>query len=116
MIALGTLMKPPFVLLAIPLAVDAVRGGAVKKILLLAVPIFISVAAILAFNYGMHGSCFRSPVQWESGNVFEGFAGLLFSRKHGLLPFAPAVVVAAAAWPYFFGSHRRDAIVLLSGF
>lgn len=115
LIALGILMKPPFALLAIPLAADAFRAGAPRHIWRLLTPIVLSVAAILALNLSMHGSCFKSPIQWESGSILRGSAGLLFSHDHGLLPFAPAVAMVAAAWPCFFRSHRRDATVLLSG-
>lgn len=118
-IALGFLMKPPFALLAAPLMLHAWLNGQsimvrMTHLARLALPIIAAIAALEVMNRRMFGGWFRSPIRWESSYFSEGVVGLLVSSQHGLLTFAPAVVVAGAAWPRFLREHRRDAVVLLS--
>jgi hypothetical protein len=114
LLALGITMKPPFVLLALPLVGCAYRRVGVPAILRLGLPLTIAVLWVLSSNYWMHGSFSRSPIQWAPGNFSTGAAGLLWSRAHGLLPMVPAVLPVTAAWPTFLRRHPLDALALLS--
>lgn len=112
----GMLMKPNFILLAIPLAWHAwkTRDGR-TRLLSLAFPVGIATAALLWLNMFMHGSPFRSPLEWRWGNPLEGAIGLTFDATHGLLPFAPVACASAAAWPRFLRSHPHEGRLLLLG-
>lgn len=114
LVALGMTMKPPFILMALPLVGCAYRGGGLRLCLRLILPLGIAVVWILSLNYWIHGSFFRSPIQWAPGSFSTGAAGLLLSRTHGLLPMAPAVLPVAAAWPTFLRRYPLDASALLS--
>lgn len=113
LLALGMTMKPPFVLLALPLIACAYRDAGLSAIMRLVVPITLALAWLLALNYWMHGSFTRSPIQWAPGDFSKGAAGLLLSRMHGLLFMAPAALPVIAAWPTFLRRYPMDALALL---
>ncbi|HWZ90870.1 MAG TPA: hypothetical protein VNW92_18540, partial [Polyangiaceae bacterium] len=108
-LALGMQMKPPFALLAVPLLVDRLWQRDVRRLLLFALPIVGSAALVLAENRHFFGAPLRSAQPWVNGNLLEGMLGLLLSWNHGLIPFAPAVLVALFGWKDVFRTHRRQA-------
>jgi hypothetical protein len=115
LLAIGMTMKPPFVLLALPLAgVILPRGGMIAACRFF-VPMAIAVFWILGLNRWMHGSSWRSSIQWAPGDLGTGVAGLLCSRTHGLLPLVPAVLPVIAAWPTFLRRSPSEATALLTG-
>jgi hypothetical protein len=104
-VAAGMLLKPPFGLVAIPIAVWLIwRERDVRALARLATPLAISAAAILTLNREMFGSYFRSSMPFAWGNPLIGLPGLLFSRTHGLFWISPLCVLAF--WGCFRG--RRD--------
>jgi hypothetical protein len=128
LLALGVLMKPPFAVLAIPLAVNGWLAPStfspatirtthkLKCVSRLFVPIGVSVFAIALLNQHMYGAWYRTSMRWESGDLIKGTIGLLFSYRHGLMASVPAMVAVAAAWPLFFRLYRREAVVLATAF
>ena len=108
-IALGMQMKPPFALVALPLLIDRALARDLRRAFLFSLPIAGSVALVLVENQHFFGSPLRSAQPWVNGNLLSGMAGLLLSWNHGLIPFAPAVVVALFGWRDLFRSHQRAA-------
>lgn len=115
MIALGILMKPTFVLLALPIL--AMHGVArdYRAALAFALPLAAGVLATLAYDATMLGAPFRGVQEWKQGSPLASAFLMLFSPQRGLLITMPAIVVALLAWPQFFRDHRRDALVLGAG-
>ena len=116
-IAIGLLMKPPFLLLILPLAIDLVLrrklAGAFKLCLLPG----IASALVLYLNYHMLGSPFRAQQSViATGDVFAGVFGLLLSSTYGLVPLAPVALVAILCWFNFARDDRREAIIFASAF
>jgi hypothetical protein len=109
LIALGIQMKPPFALFALPLVVDRLLERDLKRAIAFAVPVSVSVALVLFENQVFFGAPTRSAQPWSTGNPLVGITGLLFSWNHGLLLFAPAVLVASLGWPSLFRAQRRIA-------
>ena len=114
-VALGVLMKPPFLLLAIPLSLMYVGGRKFISAALLALPILFSLGIIFSLNNLMFGSPWNASQEWLHGSFLAGMTGILFSFQYGYLMTAPAVVIAVLAWPQFFRTYPRDAAVLASG-
>jgi hypothetical protein len=108
-LALGMQMKPPFALLALPLMIDRLLARDLRRLLLFSLPILGSAALVLAENQHFFGSPLHSAQPWVNGNVLEGMLGLLLSWNHGLIPFAPAVIIALLGWKALFRTHRRQA-------
>jgi hypothetical protein len=114
MIGLGLLMKPTFILLGLPLLALYVVARNGRAALLFALPMAASLAATIGYDAVMLGSPWRAVQEWRQGSLPVGAWKMLFSPTKGLLISAPATVVALAAWPRFFRTHRRDATVLMA--
>jgi hypothetical protein len=115
LIGLGIAMKPPFAVLMLPMFVETVLRKRWSTLASLCVGPGIAVAFILALNQCHYGSCFRSSQQWDAGISLAGVAEILVDKEHGILWFAPAIVLAALATPSWSRQHRRDATILLCG-
>lgn len=111
-IALGMMMKPPFALLVIPLALMYVAARDLRSAAWLILPTVIAFVAILWLNDLLFGAPWRSSQAWRSGSFITGATGVLFSLKYGYLITTPAIIAALAAWPAFMRAHRADAIVV----
>jgi hypothetical protein len=114
-IALGMLMKPTFLLLALPLLALHLYERNLRATIVLALPLAAAAAIILGLNAALLGTPWRTVQEWQQGSPLSGAFGIIFSPESGLLITAPAIVVAAAAWPRFLRSFPRDASVLLAG-
>ena len=101
-IALGIWMKPPFALLAIPLAMNCVIKKQYFAVFRLFSPLAVAVALLLWMNQQMHGSVGASSTAWQWGNPIAGSFKLFFSIEHGILMYSPIVVVAFVCLPQFF--------------
>lgn len=112
LIGLGTLMKPTFLLLALPLLAMYAWERRYRAALAFTLLLVLGVIATFWYDAAMLGAPFRSVQEWIQGSPLSGAWLLLFSLEHGLLITAPAIVVALVAWPRFFRDHRRDAMVL----
>jgi hypothetical protein len=106
------LMKPPYALVGIPLSVPLLRsrqGGSLAA--LWAVP-FLCTAATLALQARLYGSPWHGPIRFEPGHPIEGALGLLFSRSHGVAPWAPVLFLAALGWPFLLKERPATGGVL----
>src|SRR4030095_14342994 len=115
-IALGMLMKSPFILLMFPLLTRFLFLKNLKAASALLVFPAISLAVILALNQIMFGSPFRTSQIWEPPPLFRAMRETLFDLHHGLFFFAPAAFLALLGWPVFFRSEKWDAYIIFSGF
>jgi len=113
LIGIGTLLKTPFAVMAAPLIVDAIFRRRWQDMFALTVPIAVAVALQLICNQRSFGSWNKFPQKWEWGYPLFGLGGLAFSWQHGLLLFAPIVLVSlAVAAPAWFQKQRREAILM----
>jgi hypothetical protein len=115
-IAIGMQMKPPFALLAVPLALGCLLRREIWHALKFSLPIVCSAALVLAGNAHFFGSPLHSAQPWLNGNLLVGMLGVLFSWNHGLIPFAPAVLVGLFGWKELFRTQRREAWVVAGTF
>ena len=115
LLALGLLIKPVFVLVALPLFIDRVLAKDRGSVVRLGGPILLAVCVLATINHRQHGLWFTPSLAWEPGIFLSGLMGLLFSVRHGLLPFAPVVLPALLAWPAFLRDHQREGLLLLAG-
>jgi hypothetical protein len=56
------------------------------------------VAVVLVLHWHFFGSPWRAPQPFTFGNPLIGAAGLLLSPSHGILPFAPFLVMSVWGW------------------
>lgn len=116
LMAAGILMKLPFLLLMLPLLVDLLIQKRFKRVVFFSLPVVISVALTFFMNYTMFGSPFKTTQHYIIGNFKEGTIGLLLFWDHGILPFAPVVLIALLAWPKFMRNHFRESLMFATGF
>jgi hypothetical protein len=115
-IAIGVQMKPPFALLAIPLLMDRALCRDLRGLIGLAMPLVGSAGLVLIEDQHFYGSPFRSAQPWVNGNLLEGMLGVTFSWNHGIIPFAPAIVLSLWGFRDLFRSHRRQAWIVAGTF
>ena len=116
LIAVGVQMKPPFLVLALPLAADLLWNRRGKALLLMLLPLAASVMGLLVFDWVFFGSPWRPPQPFLLGNWLDGIRGLLFSPDHGLFVFAPVAAIAGLAWPLAIRKRPRESYLIGSGF
>ena len=116
LIALGILMKPPFGLVLIPLAVRAGWRRDARALAALSVPALLATGVILWQNHSMFGSPWRSSQPFEIGSVVHGLGGLWFAVRHGILATSPIAAAALAGWPYLLKQRPGAALPLASAF
>ena len=113
-IAFGLLMKPFFLLLGLP-AFFVLRRS-LKELILAALPIGIAGVYVLVTNW-LH---FGSPLLFPQPSAYFAWSptaatGLLFDEKHGLLPYAPVLLVALAGWPALLRARPLEGTLVLAG-
>jgi len=115
-LAAGMLMKPQLLLLSIPLLIpDLIRRDWKRIVGLLVMP-FLAGLVILYWNHHMYGSLLRGPYPFYRGNILSGAWGLVFSQKHGLLSWAPALFLGVLGWRSLIKSQPGDAAMAGIGF
>lgn len=115
-IAIGVWMKPPFVLLVIPLGLICLSEFNFRSLLKLSIPVVLSIVCVLAANRYMHGSIFATTIAWRSGNPIRGTLGLMLSPDHGVVTFSPIAIISLMLIPDFFKRTLRDSAALGLGF
>ena len=115
LIGMGVLLKPTLAILGVPLLILLVFERNYDSVALFMLPVAAAVAVTVGLNALLLGSPWRAVQEWIPGSFFEGAWQMFASPQRGLLITAPAIVVAALAWPQFINDHRRDAVVLLAG-
>jgi hypothetical protein len=116
LIGLGMLMKPVFLLLAVPLFWFLAREGKFKAVLRMIVAPLLAGGTILAMNNFQFGSPWQPSMTFRFGNPLAGATGLWFSWNHGIVAFAPVVLLALAAWGKFLREKKREAVLIGSSF
>jgi len=114
LIGLGVMMKPPYLLVLAPLAVLYLFQKRWLQLVFLGVGPVIATAFVLYLNNKLYGSPFRAPQPWAFSTPLEGIFGIFFSFRNGLLPFAPAIILALFGWPIFWHQHRNEALCLIA--
>jgi len=115
-LGLGALLKPNFLILFFPLALFYAEDKKIKTILWMMVGPSLSAAATFYTNAQWYGSPFTSAQPFHLGNIFQGVLGLLFSWNHGIIPFAPVVLLVVLFWKRFISEHQSEALLLGGGF
>lgn len=113
-VAVGVLLKAPFGILAVPLAIDLLVRRQWSSLFRFGLPCAGALLVLAGLNQHMYGSWERMSQRWTWENPLVGALGLLLSVEHGLLLFAPAAIAAAAAWPGLLRTRRRESLILLS--
>jgi hypothetical protein len=116
LIGLGMQMKPPFLLLAIPLAADLLWKRRLRALVMMGMPLLGSSLLLLTVNWVLFGSPWRPPVVFVAGDPIVGIRGLLLSTEHGLFLFAPMALIAAIGWPFAIRRRPRESCVIGFGF
>lgn len=116
LIAAGLLIKPPFLLLVVPLLVPLLWRKRWATAIGLVIPLVVAGGLVLWLNNTMFGAPLRAPQAYVVGNPLEGIGGLLFSPRHGILPFAPIALVALAAWPRFVREYPLEGPIYAGAF
>ncbi len=90
-------------------------GGAVRVVVLFALPVLAALAITGWYNWLRFGSPLTTgylPEEQFSTPFFQGFYGLTFSPGKGLFWYNPLFFAALAAWPLFFRRHRAEALLV----
>lgn len=114
LLGLGMLMKPPFVLIGLPLGIAALARRKWREAALLTIGPAIATITVLLLNDRWWGSPWHTAQTFVTGSFVDGTVGLLISRDHGIVPYAPVVLVAVALWPRFLREHRAEGLQLLA--
>jgi len=115
-LAAGMLMKPQLLLLSVPILIADLVKRDWKRIVGLLVMPFLAGLVIIYWNQHMYGSPLRGPYPFYRGNILDGAWGLLFSQKHGLLSWAPALFLSVLGWRSLIKSQPVDAAMAGTGF
>jgi hypothetical protein len=115
LIGLGMLMKPPYGVVAIPLLVHVARQRRWRPVAELMAPCVAAALGVLAQNAYFFGAPWRSSQPFQVGNPLTGLPGMLFDPLHGLLPFAPLLLLAVLGWRTLLRERRPQAATLLGG-
>jgi hypothetical protein len=116
LIALGMQLKCYFLLLLLPLAVDALRRKDYKALAGMVVPAALSAGVILWLNQRLYGAIGNASQVVQARPFWHGLICMVFSCRHGLVAFVPALLVALLCWPDFAQENRREAVLFSSAF
>jgi hypothetical protein len=116
LVGLGMQMKCYFLLLLLPPAADALYRKDWRAVLRMGLPAAVSAGTVLWLNHRLYGGWRNTSQALEADSLWHGLVGTLFSAGHGLLPYAPALLVAALCWPAFWRGRPRESLILLGGF
>jgi hypothetical protein len=111
-IGMGLLMKPPFALLAGPLAFLAWRERKWRGVVELALPGAAGAALLLVSNAQMYGSPFRMAQAFWWANPLDGLRHYAVEEK-GIFAASPVLLLALAGWPRLLRTRRLDAAAVL---
>jgi hypothetical protein len=116
LVGVGILMKPPFALVALPLAARAAWRRDGRALAAVSIPAIAAAGVILWQNSRFWGSPWASPQPFAIGNLAESLTGLWLGGTHGILASSPVAIAALAGWPYLLRQHPRIAAPLAAAF
>jgi hypothetical protein len=106
MLAFACVMKETAVLLVIPIGAFVWRRQGFRSVVRLApFPLLFAVAYFFK-NWFLYGRILVTFQPYGLGDPLAGTLGVLFDSRHGLLPFAPVLILAVAGWAVFKPGRR----------
>ncbi len=107
LLALVFLVKETGILIVLPILVFTAYHRGVRRAAELSIGPAVAVAIFATKNLLVYGSPLVTFQPFEPGNPLRGLLGETFDLRHGILPFAPLLLIAAAGW---FMNGRREEI------
>jgi len=115
MLGLACVMKETAVLLVIPVVAFVWRRQGFRSVARLAPFPLLFAVLYLVKNWFLYDRIMVTFQPYTLGHPLAGAVGVLFDPRHGLLPFAPMLVLAVAGWAGFKpGGQSMDERSLLS--
>ncbi len=115
-LGLGIMIKTPFALLAIPLALFWLGQKDWNNLLRFLVGPILAMVYFLCLNSQLYGSPLTPPHPFIFENPFIAAPGIWFSWNHGIFAFAPVLIPFLFSWKKFLREQRTDAWVWGGGF
>lgn len=115
LLALGTQMKPPFLILALPFLVDSLVRRQWRDLSVLIAGCVAATGVVLATNAALYGSPFTSPQPFVAGNILVGASRLLFDWRRGVFILSPILLLSLLGWWRLLRQRSRTAILSLAG-
>ena len=121
LIGIATLIKPPALLLILPLLVVLFHKREYAAMLKTSIPCAVSAGMVLLLNHLLFGAWHHSPQPFVVGSPFAGLFTLTLSVNHGLIWFAPLTVglcwsirrIPLECWPCLAGAAIYIALMCL---
>lgn len=98
MLGLACVMKETAVLLVIPIAAFVWRRHGFRSVARLAPFPLLLATTYFVKNWFLYGRLLATFQPYSLGHPLAGAVGVLFDLRHGLLPFAPVLLLAGAGW------------------
>ena len=111
-IAGAILIRGEFLLIALPLLVEPLWRRDRVCSLCVWIPAAFAIGLKLLWNQQMRHGWTHNAEVWEWGYPLEGIFGLLLSWQHGILLFAPVLILSIFCVRRWFREHQRDAILM----
>ena len=106
------LIRGEFMLIALPLLAEPLWRRDRVCSLCVGIPAAFAICLKLLWNQRMRHGWTHNAELWEWGYPLEGIFGLLLSWQHGILLFAPVLILSVFCVRRWFREHQRDAILM----
>jgi hypothetical protein len=116
LLGVGVLLKPIFILLALPILFNMARNKEVRNLGRFSIAMSFGICVYFLLNYQMNGSVIKTSQPFIIGNTLSGAWGLLTDLHWGLVLFCPALIIALPLWPAFIREYGRKAWLPAGGF
>ena len=114
-IGAAVLIRTEYFLIALPLLAEPLWRRDRVDSMCAWLPVVAAGFLKLLWNQQMRDGWTHNAELWEWSNPVTGLAGLLFSPSHGILLFAPILLLSAWSFREWFRDHRKDAILVALG-
>ncbi len=111
-IGAAILVRGEFFLIALPLLIEPLWRRDRVCSLCVWIPAAAAIGLKLLWNQRMRHGWTHNAELWEWGYPLEGIFGLLLSWQHGILLFAPVLILSVFCVRRWFREHQRDAILI----
>lgn len=109
------LLKEVALLIIVPILMFVAIRSSPRRSLLLAIGPAVAVAMFVGKNLIVYGSPLVTFQDFQSGSFLHGAIGTLIDPQHGLLPFAPVLLVALFGWTRLTKTGIGDTILPYAG-